>query len=131
GPGVIVLAAGRGTRMRSALPKVLHPVCGTPMVAHVLAAVQALAPARVVVVTGYEGERVREALDGQGAVFVDQPQLLGTGDAVERCRDALQGCERVVVVNGDAPLLRGETLTRLVDAAGDATMAIAVNRVLD
>lgn len=106
GIGVIVLAAGRGTRMKSTLPKVLHPVCGAPMISHIVDAARQLEPARLAVVTGYGGDRVRTALDGSGAVFVDQPELLGTADAVGRCRDAMPGCETILVLNGDSPLIR-------------------------
>ena len=80
--GVIVLAAGRGTRMKSALPKVLHPVCGKPMVAHIVATARALKPARIGVVVGYGAEGVRAALAADDVVFVDQDELLGTADAV-------------------------------------------------
>ena len=80
GVGVVVLAAGLGTRMRSRLPKVLHPVCGAPMAWHVIEAARALAPARIVVVTGHEAERVEAALAADDVRFVRQEVLDGTAD---------------------------------------------------
>lgn len=123
--GVIVLAAGRGTRMRSALPKVLHPVCGMPMVAHIVGAARQLQPARLAIVTGYRGDLVRAELREAGVDFVDQPELLGTADAVARCREALEGCGTLVVLNGDTPLIRPGLLQGLVATRGDAPFAFA------
>ncbi|MGI8925701.1 MAG: bifunctional UDP-N-acetylglucosamine diphosphorylase/glucosamine-1-phosphate N-acetyltransferase GlmU [Tepidiformaceae bacterium] len=114
--GVVVLAAGRGTRMRSALPKVLQPVCGTPMVAHVIEAARGLQPRRIAVVVGYGAEAVRREAAGDGVVFVEQPELLGTADAVRRCEDVLAGCDTVVVLNGDVPLVTTVLLERLAAA---------------
>jgi bifunctional UDP-N-acetylglucosamine pyrophosphorylase/glucosamine-1-phosphate N-acetyltransferase len=102
---VIVLAAGHGTRMKSALPKVLHPICGLPMVQHVINAARTLDPAKLVVVVGHQSEQVRSALAAPDITFVEQTELLGTGDAVARCRDVLVGLDDVLVLNGDAPLL--------------------------
>ncbi|GIW13205.1 MAG: bifunctional protein GlmU [Tepidiforma sp.] len=129
GVGVVVLAAGLGTRMRSKLPKVLHPVCGAPMAWHVIAAARALEPATIVVVTGHEAERVEAALSPEGVTFVRQEVLDGTAGAVRRCREALAGCERVVVLNGDAPLIRGESLRALAAAADGRVLAFATCRV--
>jgi len=129
GTGVVVLAAGLGTRMRSRLPKVLHPVCGVPMVRHVVAAAKTLNPARIVVVTGHGAELVEAALADAGAVFVRQETLDGTAGAVRRCEGALAGCDRVVVLNGDAPLITGESLARLAAAAEGRLLAFATCRV--
>ena len=121
--GVILLAAGAGTRMKSALPKVLHPVCGTAMVHHAYRAALGLSPTRVVVVVGHEGGQVRTAFAGMNVEFVEQGELLGTGDAVRRCASALGGCEEVLVLNGDSPLLTSEVLHTLSDARGNAPAA--------
>jgi bifunctional UDP-N-acetylglucosamine pyrophosphorylase/glucosamine-1-phosphate N-acetyltransferase len=121
--GVVVLAAGEGTRMRSRLPKVLHPVCGTPMAEHVIAAARALQPDRIIVVVGHESERVRSALAAPGITFVEQTELLGTADAVARCETALHACDLVVVLNGDAPLITTELLAGLVATAEAAPVA--------
>jgi bifunctional UDP-N-acetylglucosamine pyrophosphorylase/glucosamine-1-phosphate N-acetyltransferase len=114
--GVVVLAAGMGTRMNSALPKVLHPVCGMPMGGHVIAAARELGPARIAVVVGHQGDLVRQQLAAPDLVFVDQTELLGTADAVRRCESALAGCDRVMVLNGDCPLITPLLLQGLNDA---------------
>ncbi|MCX7616354.1 bifunctional UDP-N-acetylglucosamine diphosphorylase/glucosamine-1-phosphate N-acetyltransferase GlmU [Tepidiforma sp.] len=131
GVGVVVLAAGLGTRMRSRLPKVLHPVCGAPMAWHVIEAACALAPARIVVVTGHEAERVEAALAADDVRFVRQEVLDGTAGAVRRCEGALAGCETVVVLNGDAPLARAETLRQLIAARAGRPLAFAVCRLAE
>lgn len=122
--GVVVLAAGQGTRMKSSLPKVLHPVCGKPMVGHVLATARRLGPARIAVVIGHRGELVREALAAEDVTFVEQTELSGTADAVRRCEDAMYGCERVMVLNGDSPLI-GEALLRELLLAGESSQSVA------
>ncbi|GBD22688.1 Bifunctional protein GlmU [bacterium HR29] len=131
--GVAVLAAGRGTRMRSALPKVLHTVCGRPMVEHVVRAAAALRPRRIAVVVGYGAGQVREALaSGEWpVVFVEQPELAGTGDAVARCRELLADCSEVLVLNGDSPLVTPALLERLLAARGESPMALVFARVPD
>lgn len=131
--GVVVLAAGRGTRMRSQLPKVLHTVCGRPMVEHVVRTAAQLHPSRIAVVVGYGAEQVKQAVaHGEWpVVFVEQPELLGTGDAVARCRPVLDGCREVLVLNGDSPLITTALLERLLDCRGDAPMAFAVDIVPD
>ena len=116
GLGVIVLAAGMGTRMKSRLHKVLHPVCGVPMGQYVIDAAQALDPEKLVVVVGHQADAVREAFSGHGVSFVLQSELNGTGDAVLRCREALSGCDEVMVLNGDCPLVTTELLAGLRDA---------------
>ena len=125
GVALVILAAGKGTRMRSALPKVLHPVAGVPMVRWVLAAGSALGPAKTIVVVGHEGEQVREALSDGEITFVTQTELLGTADALKRCREAAGGCETIVVLNGDCPLVTSALLERLVASRGVAPVALA------
>ncbi len=129
--GVIVLAAGRGTRMKSALPKVLHPVCGRPMVSHIVRAALAVEPARVAVVVGFGGDQVRAALAAEPVEFVDQPEQLGTADAVARCRDSMAGCNQVMVLNGDSPLVTRDLLIRLLVARAGAPLAFLSCRVED
>lgn len=121
--GVILLAAGLGTRMKSAIPKVLHPVCGTATVHHAYRAALGLSPRRVVVVVGHEAEQVRAAFNGFDVQFIEQTELLGTGDAVRRCAEALQGCDDVLVLNGDSPLLTTEVLRTLSASRSDAPAA--------
>ncbi len=122
---VAVLAAGEGTRMRSATPKVLHPICGRPMLRHVLGTLDELAPARIVVVVGHGSEQVRAAVDAWSAPdhryeLAEQPEQRGTGDAMAVALGALvegDAATDVLVVLGDVPLIRSETLAGLVAAA--------------
>lgn len=114
---VVVLAAGEGTRMRSATAKVLHPVCGRSMLAHVLAATVATEPAQTLVVVGHERDRVKAALAelDPGATAVVQGEQRGTGHAVRTALGAVPDLDGVVlVVPGDAPLLTGRTLRQLL-----------------
>jgi bifunctional UDP-N-acetylglucosamine pyrophosphorylase/glucosamine-1-phosphate N-acetyltransferase len=116
---LIVLAAGQGSRMRSDRPKVLHEVAHAPLIAHALGSAEALAPERVVVVTGHGGEAVEAALRdiAPEAVAVRQEEQLGTGHAVLQARDALKGfAGDVVVLYGDTPFIRPETLEAMLAA---------------
>lgn len=113
----IILAAGKGTRMKSDLPKVLHEVCGRPMLAWVIDACTQADAGRLLLVVGHRAERVREAfadLDGRADFVLQSPQL-GTGHAVMICREHLEGLEGpVLVLAGDGPLIRGQTLRQLL-----------------
>lgn len=112
---VVVLAAGMGSRMKSSLPKTLHQVAGKPLLAHVLHAAAHLAPKRVIVVIGHGGHQVQEAMRGHNVTFVYQHEQLGTGHALLQTEDALQDYTGdVFVLNGDGPLIRGETLKHLL-----------------
>lgn len=112
----VVLAAGKSTRMKSALPKVLHPVCGRPMIELVLDAARAAGVRRLLVVVGHQSERVREALSSHTDVeFVLQAEQLGTGHAVMVCGPALQNhVGPVLILAGDTPLLRASSLGGLL-----------------
>jgi bifunctional UDP-N-acetylglucosamine pyrophosphorylase/glucosamine-1-phosphate N-acetyltransferase len=114
---VIVLAAGQGKRMHSALPKVLHPLAGRPLLAHVLDAARALDPAQVLVVHGHGGADVRAAFAGADVSWVEQSQQLGTGHALAQALPQVARGAQVLVLNGDVPLVRTETLRRLVETA--------------
>ena len=109
---VVILAAGQGKRMESDLPKVLHPLGGRPMIEHVLDATRALNPTRLVVVVGHKGDQVRAALP-HGVAFAEQLQRMGTGHAVKQAQAAAAGCDAVMVLYGDMPLLRPATLQAL------------------
>lgn len=117
-PVAIVMAAGKGTRMQSELPKVLVPVLGRPMIEYVLDALRAAGVKRTIVVVGYCADLVRQALANRPDVeFALQEQQLGTGHAVLMCKDALAGFTGpAIVVAGDSPMLRGDSLARLLDA---------------
>ncbi|VEP15505.1 Bifunctional protein GlmU [Hyella patelloides LEGE 07179] len=113
---VAVLAAGKGTRMKSHLPKVLHSLGGKTLVERVLDSCHLLQPEKQLVIIGYQGEKVEQALSHrQGIEFVEQTEQLGTGHAVQQLMTALDDYEGdLLVINGDAPLLRPETLQQLV-----------------
>ena len=127
---VVILAAGKGTRMKSALPKVLHPLLGKPMLAYAIEAAQSVAERPPVVVVGHGAEAVRQAFAAAGVRFVTQDPPLGTGHAVQQAQTAVGEARWVVVTNGDMPLLRGETLRRLVEAqqahSGPLTMLTVI-----
>ncbi|MDR1076806.1 MAG: bifunctional UDP-N-acetylglucosamine diphosphorylase/glucosamine-1-phosphate N-acetyltransferase GlmU [Xanthomonadaceae bacterium] len=116
---VIVLAAGEGKRMQSALPKVLQPVGGRPMLAHVLEAARALQPGGIHVVYGHGGEAVRAAFsDQRDLAWNEQTQRLGTGHAVQQALPQIPDEAQVLVLYGDVPLIQPRTLQRLLDAPG-------------
>lgn len=113
GLAAVILAAGKGTRMKSRLPKVLHPVGGQPMVNHVMAACRTAGAQPVVLVIGHGAEQVQATL-GPEQVYVEQKEQLGTGHAVMQAETVLRDFEGdILVVCGDTPLLRGETLAAL------------------
>ncbi|MFQ5642851.1 MAG: bifunctional UDP-N-acetylglucosamine diphosphorylase/glucosamine-1-phosphate N-acetyltransferase GlmU [Thiogranum sp.] len=123
-PGIIILAAGQGTRMRSDLPKVLHPLGGSPLLQHVIEAAKTLDPASIHVVYGHGGEQVRETLGQEGVNWVLQERQLGTGHAVDQAMPLLQDDDVVLVLYGDVPLIRAETLVRLVEQAGQGKLSV-------
>lgn len=129
---VVVLAAGKGVRMKSRTPKVLHPIAGRPMLLWTLAAAQAIEPDRILVVTDPRQEGVNAAIDGQG-VAVAQGEQLGTGHALAQVRPEHRTEGPVVVLYADTPLIRGETLARLVEAqrASSAAVTLVTARVRD
>ena len=122
----VILAAGKGTRMKSATPKLLHQACGRPVLAWGLAAVAELEPDRTIVVVGPDSDDVRAILP-DGVEAVTQAQPLGTGDAARSARAALEGfAGDVVVLNGDHPLTDPASLRDLVAARAQAGAAAAV-----
>ena len=114
---VVILAAGQGTRMRSRLPKVVHPVAGRPMLAHVVSTARTLAPEQVIVVYGHGGETVRASLADDDLSWAEQAQQLGTGHAVAQALPQLPDDGVALVLYGDVPLVRAQTLEPLVAAA--------------
>ncbi len=114
---VVVLAAGEGKRMHSALPKVLHALAGRPLLAHVLDAARALKPKQILVVHGHGGAEVRAAFAGASIEWVEQAKQLGTGHALAQALPRVARGAQVLVLNGDVPLVRAATLERLVAAA--------------
>jgi len=128
---VVILAAGQGKRMHSTLPKVLHPLAGRPIVAHVLDAARSLAPGAICVVYGHGGERVRDALAAPDLAFVLQDPPRGTGDAVRVALGALPPDGVTLVALADVPLVPPAALARLVGLAGDGRLALLTARVAD
>ena len=111
----IILAAGKGTRMKSALHKVLHPIAGRPMLKHLMASVEALGPKKQVVVVGAGREQVEGALGDTAETCLQEPQL-GTGHAVQQAQERLAGFQGdVLVLYGDVPFVRGETMQAMLD----------------
>ena len=115
---VVILAAGKGKRMNSDLPKVLHTLAGRPLLAHVIATARELAAERICIVHGHGGDQVRAAVAGDDLVFALQEPQLGTGHAVQQALPQLLPAPLTLVLYGDVPLVRAETLRGLLQAAG-------------
>jgi bifunctional UDP-N-acetylglucosamine pyrophosphorylase/glucosamine-1-phosphate N-acetyltransferase len=134
---IVILAAGQGKRMNSALPKVLQPLAGRPLLGHVLGAARALEPAAVHVVYGHGGEQVRTALGAELAVvaprssWVLQAEQKGTGHAMQQALPVLQDDEIVLVLYGDVPLVQPETLRELVALAGPKSLGLLTVELTD
>ena len=108
------MAAGKGTRLKSQIPKVLHEVGGRPLLEHVIRAAMRIVPAKdVYAIIGHEAERVHEAMQPTGVNFVLQAEQRGTGHALMVAREALGGYDHVIVLSGDAPRITPETIGRL------------------
>ena len=126
----VILAAGKGKRMRSSLPKVMHTLAGRTLLSHVYASAGHLSCDEVYIVHGHEGEQVRAAHESFRARWVMQERQLGTGHAVSQVIDAIPPSHHVIVLYGDVPLITGETLNALVEAAGDTGFSL-LTAVLD
>ena len=121
---VVILAAGQGKRMNSDLPKVLHPLGGRPLLAHVIDTARTLSPQRLCVVVGHGAAQVRERVADADIAWALQEQQLGTGHAVSQALPQLSGEGTVLVLYGDVPLIAAETLRSLVEAAADGSLAV-------
>jgi bifunctional UDP-N-acetylglucosamine pyrophosphorylase/glucosamine-1-phosphate N-acetyltransferase len=121
---VVILAAGMGKRMQSALPKVLHPIAGKPLLSHVIDTARELSPARLCVVYGHGGEAVLESVSAPDIAFARQEPQLGTGHAVMQAVPHLNEEEPTLVLYGDVPLTSKNTLRQLLDSAGKNKLAI-------
>ena len=128
---VVILAAGKGTRMRSNLPKVLQPLAGRPLLAHVLDTARALDASRICVVVGHGADDVRAALDAPGLRWVLQSPQLGTGHAVQQALPELSPDGVALVLYGDVPMIGRDTLARLIDAVGADRLALLTQSVQD
>jgi bifunctional UDP-N-acetylglucosamine pyrophosphorylase/glucosamine-1-phosphate N-acetyltransferase len=113
---IVIMAAGKGTRLKSKRPKVLHEVGGKPLIRHVVdAARQIVPPEDVYVIVGHEAGLVKESVAALGVRFVEQTEQRGTGHAIQMARQATQGYENIIVLSGDVPLIRPETIRRVRD----------------
>jgi bifunctional UDP-N-acetylglucosamine pyrophosphorylase/glucosamine-1-phosphate N-acetyltransferase len=121
---IVILAAGTGKRMRSALPKVLHPLAGRPLLSHVIDTARTLKPTRLVVVVGHGGDAVRDAVAAPDVQFALQELQLGTGHAVQQALPLLDPTVPTLVLYGDVPLTRASTLKRLVESAAEGCYGV-------
>ncbi len=113
---VVILAAGKGTRMKSDMAKVLHPVCGKTMLAYPVETARAMNARKIVVVIGHQADLVRETFGGEGLIFVEQREQLGTAHAILQTRGEFLAHEgTVIILCGDVPLLRPSTVGSLLD----------------
>jgi bifunctional UDP-N-acetylglucosamine pyrophosphorylase/glucosamine-1-phosphate N-acetyltransferase len=121
---VVILAAGKGTRMRSSLPKVLHPIADKPMVSHVIDTAKGLSAKHIHLVYGFGGELLRQRIDGKDLNFVEQKEQLGTGHAVAQALPYINADENVLVLYGDVPLTKQASLQQLIDVMPANGMAL-------
>jgi len=128
---IVILAAGRGTRMYSDLPKVLHPLAGKSLLGHVLDTARSLKPVRLCVVYGYGGDVVPNALAADDIVWAEQKEQLGTGHAVQQALPHLDPAGMTLVLYGDVPLTRLSTLQRLLQHAGSDKPAVLTAHFAD
>jgi bifunctional UDP-N-acetylglucosamine pyrophosphorylase/glucosamine-1-phosphate N-acetyltransferase len=125
---IVIMAAGKGTRMKSALPKVLHKLAGRSLLQHVLNMTEGLGGARNVVITGHGAEAVEAAVAGPGVQFVRQMPQLGTGHAIQQAVPAIEGEGTTLILNGDVPLIKQATARRLVEACdGKALVLLTIH----
>jgi bifunctional N-acetylglucosamine-1-phosphate-uridyltransferase/glucosamine-1-phosphate-acetyltransferase GlmU-like protein len=128
---IIVLAAGKGTRMKSNVVKVLHPLAGLPMISYPVQAAQVLAPEKLVVVVGHQGEAVEKTLSSKSVLIVRQEEQLGSGHAVAVTENALRTFTgTVLIMCGDVPLIRVETLRNFLQRHVDSRAAVSVLTVM-
>ena len=128
---IVILAAGQGKRMQSEIPKVLQPLAGAPMLAHVLDLAASLTPASIHVVYGHGGERVRELFEDGRLRWSLQSEQLGTGDALQQAMPDIPDAHQVLVLYGDVPLLLADTLRGLIAQSGARTLALLTAQLAD
>lgn len=121
---IIILAAGKGTRMQSRLPKVLHKIAGQPLLSHVLTAAKTVNDAKSIVVTGFGGDQVENTIGKQADAFVTQPDQLGTGHAVQCALPHIRENSKVLILYGDVPLIAPQTISKMLDTVTDNQMGL-------
>jgi len=128
---IVILAAGMGKRMQSALPKVLHPLAGKPLLSHVIDTARTLSPTSICVIYGHGGEMVPQMLQSDNLAFARQEPQLGTGHAVMQALPQLRDDVSTLILYGDVPLTRAESLRRLLDQAGSDKLSILTVNMAD
>jgi bifunctional UDP-N-acetylglucosamine pyrophosphorylase/glucosamine-1-phosphate N-acetyltransferase len=124
---IIILAAGQGTRMKSSIPKVLHSLGGYPLLGHVLSQAEALKPSQIIVVYGFEGQALMQSFPSNAITWVEQPQRLGTGDAVAKALPLISNENQVLILYGDVPLIQQDTLQNLMTKTQDSLGILTAN----
>ena len=128
---IVILAAGKGTRMQSDRPKVLHPLAGKPLIGHVLASADTLGPDRICVVYGHGGEALPKAIGRAELAWALQEPQRGTGHAVQQALPHIDAAGSVLILYGDVPLIRPETLQEMVLIAGEGAIALLTVKLDD
>lgn len=128
---VIILAAGKGTRMKSNKPKVLHEIAGRPMIDYVIDAARRLNPAKIMIVYGYGGDQLRESIKGDDIHFVFQQEQLGTAHAVMQALPEIDRNDEILVLYGDTPLVSAETMRNLISATPEKGLSILTANAAD
>ena len=131
GLSVVILAAGKGTRMQSNMPKVLHKIAGKSMLQHVIDAAQQLEPEQVIVVAGHEIGQVKASVEQQNILIAEQSEQLGTGHAVDQALPLVTAGNQVLVLYGDVPLISKETLKQLIDAQPNQGLGLLTVKLKD
>jgi len=121
---IVILAAGQGSRMKSALAKVLHPLAGKPLLQHVLDSARCLSPKELIVVYGHGGEQVRDAIDDKAITWAEQKQQKGTGHAVQQAMSTIADDRSVLILYADVPLISETTLAGLIKQVNETQMAL-------
>mgnify|MGYP001412991094 CR=1 FL=1 len=117
---IIILAAGKGTRMNSQLPKVLHLLKNKPLLSYVINTSKELSPFKIIVVVGYKKELVIDQFQDDNVVFVEQKDLKGTADAIKKCLPALKNFDgNVLILSGDVPMIKADTLMNFFSSERD------------
>ena len=128
---IVILAAGKGTRMKSLLPKVLHKLAGKPMLGHVLDAANAVGESKNIIVTGHGAEAVRAIYTDPSISMVEQAEQLGTGHAVHMALPELRANSKVVILYGDVPLITPDTISQMLDAVDDKSIGLLTIQLND
>ena len=128
---IVILAAGKGTRMKSRLPKVQHQLAGKPLLGHVLDAAHALGDSKKIVVTGHGAGAVREMYSDPSISMVEQVEQLGTGHAVRMALPELRENSKVVILYGDVPLITSETISQMLEAVTDKSIGLLTIQLAD